>query len=259
MGSNLSTQPQTNSTTESQIAPPDVVFDRPYFTPLAANILVIHSIFSMGGPSFVCALLYSPHESAGGIAIDGYGRVSTVPADRWQEMENFVRRAKEVWAELGNRSGWSTPTLGSCPVQSYYDLGPSENIEGLSKFQRSSYYVSAENLVLEGTSLSIPVPKRSAGIRTCKKMDDGKYEETTVKQIPEPITTLESALSKLQADLFSILPGHSYSDPEGVEAKAMTTAVKNMSSALRSERRMREQASKYFKRNSNQNGWFNWR
>ncbi|KAJ7499101.1 hypothetical protein FB451DRAFT_1204285 [Mycena latifolia] len=255
MGGTLSTQSKTASVPEPQVVPTDdILFTPPYFPPVAADILMIESVTSMGGPSFICALLYSPHLNAGGIAIDGYGRISTVPANRWEEMESLVRKAKEVWTELGNRSSWSRPTLGSCPTDAYYDLGPSENVETLSTFHQTSHCVSAENLAFEGTSITISVPKRSA-ILTLKRMEDGTYEKTTVKEIPEPITTLQSALGKLLIELFPSSSGDFSPAPEEIEAQAMLTTVKGMCSAIRHA----EQLKLFFRTAKKQNSWFNWR
>ncbi|KAJ7699893.1 hypothetical protein B0H17DRAFT_1047541, partial [Mycena rosella] len=253
MGSSLSTKSQAVSAPEPQVATDlDIVFTAPYFFPVAGNVLAIESIISMGGPRFICALLYSPHTSSGGIAIDGYGRISAVPADRWEEMEDLARRAKEVWVEPGNRASWSRPIFGSCSVSSYYDLGPSEIVGGLSCFHLTTHMATGDSLVVEmgGRALSLPVPKES-GILTYKKMDDGTYEKTTVKEIPKSIRAFQCALSNLSTELF---PGDSSSAPATVEAKAMLTTVENMSTAVR----INLLSAQAFRRANKRNGWFNW-
>ncbi|KAF8211439.1 hypothetical protein K438DRAFT_41531 [Mycena galopus ATCC 62051] len=248
MGSSYSKQ--TQATDAPAVPVPDVVFDPPYFDPSTANVLVIETYHSMGGIGLSCALLYSPHMDTGGIAIDGRGRFCEVPEDRWKGMEDVVRDAKEEWAVLGNHSSWSRPQMGSCPVSVYFDLGPSDDAKGLYGIQRTAHTVSTEDLTMSvgGKSIKLPVLSRRE-ILTCKKNDDGTYEETTVDKIPEPITRLESELSKLQAELFPRVSGESV---EG-DAKAMAGAVKNMSSPVGVEAEM----LKGFRRRKT-SSWFNW-
>ncbi|KAJ7086703.1 hypothetical protein C8R44DRAFT_820838 [Mycena epipterygia] len=258
MGSILSTHPREASIPES--APPklpeqpDIIFNAPYFWPEPLNVLVNSSFSTMGGPGLACALLYSPHVSPGGIAVDGQGRLSTVPADRWEEMEEVVHRAKEVWAEPDGRSSWSRPQMGSCPVDCYYDLGPAETVDGLCVIQRTGHTVSTEDLVVSvgERSISLPVMKHPE-ILTYKKTADGTYEREEVKEIPKPITTLESALHKLCAELFLSSPGDPL--PEGVEVKAMLKAIKEMSSAERTQLRLREMVRDHWKKRNRSRWW----
>jgi hypothetical protein len=116
MGTTHSTQSQANATHEQpkpasdapESVPPNIGFASPHFLPAPSNILVIESYSSMGGPSLGYALLYSPHVDSGGIAITSSGRMCNVPPRRWEEMENLVRRAKEVSEQL-RQSSWSRP------------------------------------------------------------------------------------------------------------------------------------------------------
>ncbi|KAF7355129.1 hypothetical protein MSAN_01428500 [Mycena sanguinolenta] len=251
MGTTYSQPPKT---TDSDISPPSADFEPPYFAPLAANVLVIETSWSMGGIGLVCALLYSPHKDAGGVAIDNDGRLCDVPEDRWKELEDVVRDAKKEWAVLGNRSSWSRPQIGSCPVSVFFDLGPSDNGKGLCTIQRTAHTVSTEDLVsvLGGKSIRISVPK-SRKILTYKKNDKGAYEETTVDEIPEPVTKLESELSKLQAELFPRSSDQSKSSSEK-DAKAMVVGVKNMSLPAA----LNEQTKKMLLARKKQSSWLTW-
>ncbi|KAJ7368107.1 hypothetical protein DFH08DRAFT_830332 [Mycena albidolilacea] len=258
MGSNYSKPPQA-ANSDAAVPTSIIAFDPPYFWPTTANVLVIETCHSMGGISLVSALLYSPHMSAGGIAIDGRGRLCSVPEDRWKELEGVVRDAKEVWAVLGNHSYWSRPQIGSCPVSLDFDLGPSDHVEGLCAIQRTAHMVSAENLVLSTSaehSITLPVPKNN-DILTYKKNADGTYEKTTVDRIPEPIKRLESELSKLEAELFPRSSGESEPFARESDAEAMVSAIKTMSSAVRRERQLVEKYASAFRRKA-QTGWFNW-
>jgi hypothetical protein len=114
MGSNYS-KPLQAANSDAAVPTSTIAFDPPYFRPTTTNVLVIETCHSMGGITLVSALLYSPHMSAGGIAIDGRGRLCNIPEDRWKELEGVVRDAKEVWAVLENHSYWSRPQIvGRC-------------------------------------------------------------------------------------------------------------------------------------------------
>ncbi|KAJ6516101.1 hypothetical protein C8R45DRAFT_958795 [Mycena sanguinolenta] len=247
-----STHSQPLQSTNSDIPVPHIDFDPPCFAPVASNVLVIETCRSMGGIRLGCALLYSPHKTVGGVAVDDHGRLCDVPEDRWKELEGVVRDAKKEWAVLGNHSSWSRPQIGSCPVSVYFDLGPSDDDKGLCTIQRTAHTVSTENLLTGVNSIRISVPK-SRKILTYKKDDKGTYEETTVDKIPEPVAKLESELSKLKAELFPRSSGELES-PLETDAKVMAVTVKNMSSSVALE----QQLKKMYQASKKRSSWFAW-
>ncbi|KAJ6578175.1 hypothetical protein B0H19DRAFT_1253451 [Mycena capillaripes] len=259
MGTSLSAQSQARvNSTEPKIgslpetAPPDILFTSPYFLPKPTDVLVIESYFSMAGARLGYALLYSPHIDAGGMIVDTSGRVCNVPEERWEEMETVVRQAKKVSQEL-RQSSWSCPQTGSCPTSVYFDLGPADNPDQLYALYRTGHRVSTEDLPLTGTSKTLPVMKHPE-IRTWTKSVNGKYEETTLKKMPEPIAALEAALAQLHQEL---LPRSTDAlIPEGDDAKAMAAAIKNLCGAIRGERQRYQDFKRTFDRS--QRRWFNW-
>ncbi|KAJ6514337.1 hypothetical protein C8R47DRAFT_1090970 [Mycena vitilis] len=201
MGTSFSAQSQPVKSTRPGLDPDATqIVTPPYFLPTPSNVLAIESSFSMGGPRMILALLFSPHADSGGIAVDSVGRIRNVPPDQWEEMESLVQQAKEVSEQL-QQSSWSRPQTGSCPVSAYFDLGPSENDDGLCRLHRTAHVVSTEDLVLKGTSISLPVMKRPE-ILAWTKLANGKVEQTTLPEMPEAISALDMALSKLHDELF---------------------------------------------------------
>ncbi|KAJ6629179.1 hypothetical protein B0H10DRAFT_1988360 [Mycena sp. CBHHK59/15] len=183
-------------------------FSPPHLLPVPSNVLVIKSYHSMRGGRFGFALLYSPHPGTAGIAIDTRGRLSSISDYQW---EKLVQGAKEICAEE-HASSWSRPTSSSCPVSRYYDLGPSVNNTGLSTFTLTAHYQADPDLrdllvnylkseSREGVSTKKLDAEDTDRIIAHKKVGD-RYEEVKVKEIPEQIRKLESALTKLENELW---------------------------------------------------------
>ncbi|KAJ6578178.1 hypothetical protein B0H19DRAFT_1122594 [Mycena capillaripes] len=267
MGTSLSTQSQTNSTEPkveslAEKVSPYIAFTSPYFLPTTTNVLVLESFLSMGGARLGYALLYSPHVAAGGIIVDSSGKLCNVPQDRWEEMETVVRRAKEVSEQLG-QSSWSRPQMASCPMSVYFDLGPSENPDGLYRLQRTAHQVSTENVAItlqdSEATINWPVMKHPE-IRTWTESANGKHEETTLKEMPEPIVALERALSQLHQDLLPHSSNGSSPIPEGDDVLAMVAAIKNLCGSVRTERQFNLSAGKIFYEQSRRHrgSWFRW-
>ncbi|KAJ7283807.1 hypothetical protein C8J57DRAFT_1498815 [Mycena rebaudengoi] len=197
----------------------------------------------MGGAKLRAALMYNAHADSTGVLIHQDGRVSSVPDDKWEEIEQLVRDAKRVITEL-DISCWSRPQYGSCPVSHYYDLGPpSEGVEELNCFQLTGHQVEdrLHELMARMIDPSIPpIPQRPKdpkdGILAYKKRPDGTYGDVIVDEIPEAITKLKAALGKLQEDDLQVCPtffGNSLSEKD---IKAMLFAIGSMSSPIAHER-----------------------
>ncbi|KAJ7645232.1 hypothetical protein DFH06DRAFT_1477073 [Mycena polygramma] len=249
----VSTQPSLDSNTTEIVTP----HTAPYFLPAPSNILAIESCFSMGGPRLILALLYSPRVASGGIAVDSSGRIRSVPRDQWEEMESLVQQAKDVSEQL-HQSGWSRPQIGSCPVSMYFDLGPSETDDGLCRLHRTAQMVSTEDLLLNGRSVPLPIMKRP-GILAWTKLADGTLEQTTLQKMPEPITALERALSKLDDELFPRSSEDSSSPPEvDAESKAILEAIEGLCGAIKADEGIRLAAKGFYRRSRKQErSWFN--
>ncbi|KAF9068709.1 hypothetical protein BDP27DRAFT_1403076 [Rhodocollybia butyracea] len=273
MGSIFSTQSAVPSTTDSK----PVIFERPYFLPTPSDVLVIESFSGLSGARLNFALLYSHYKAdlgaigpkqpgwnedlkSPGIAIDRYGRISTVSNEEWEKIEFLVRDAKEVCIQ--NECGyWSTPQGGSCPVGCHYDLGllsqdnpPPQNDSTERASQLTTFHLTGHQVDMcmtsasdntNGTPLMVPVLADNR-IRTLVQVGS-RYEERTVDRIPEQITKLESALQELHTVLFPEQKPTAGDPSElelGDQATSMINALRDMSSVGRTKQAMKEAFSK---------------
>ncbi|KAJ7645218.1 hypothetical protein DFH06DRAFT_1212701 [Mycena polygramma] len=172
-------------------------------------------------------------------------------------MGSLVKQAKEVSEQL-HQSSWSRPQTGSCPVSMYFDLGPSETDDGLCRLHRTAHMVSTEDLLLDGRSVPLPIMKRPE-VLAWTRLADGAEEQTTLQKMPEPITALERALSKLDDELFPRLSEDSSTLPEvDAECKAMLSAIQGLCGAIKAGKDVRSAAKGFYRRSQKQQrSWFN--